>query len=271
MRHLRKFASLAAVCSITSVIAAVSGCASGSSATPSIQPSTGGPSTPIATSPGSTVTTSAPSTPIATSPGSTSQPARSPEVALVAITPSSVMGGTQASGTVTLDRASASGDIVVSLTSDTPVAVQVVGSVTIPKGLTATDFVVTTAPVTKDASVYVYASRFDAAGGGIQRRALIVVRQPQLKSISIPSQLASGQGFTGTVVISGPAPSQGFVVTLRQQPGGYLSYPATVTVGPGNDSADFQGTVGVVPSKRTGQIVAEGGGAVIPAATTLVP
>ncbi len=254
MKLLLRFAPLAAAISLGSVIAVISGCAPGISAPSIAQPSTGALST-TATS----------------GPNNTSQPTGLSEVALVAIAPSPVIGGTQANGTVTLNGPSSSGDIVISLKSDTPLAVQVVDSLTIPKGSTTASFVVNTSPVQKDASVYVYGSRLDAAGAGTQRRALIVVRAPELKSITIPSRLASGQTFTGTVTISGPAPSPGFVITLRQQPGGYLSYPQTVTVEPGKDSADFQGTVGVVPSQRSGQIVAEGGGGVIPANTTLVP
>ena len=120
---------------------------------------------------------------------------------------------------------------------------------------------VSTVPVLRDASVYIYASRSDKPDAGIQRRALIVVKQPQLRVISIPPMLTSGQEFTGTVAISGPAPSQGFVITLRQQgSGGYLNYPDTVMVESGRDSADFRGTVGAIPSQRSGQIVAEGGG-----------
>ena len=248
-----RFAPIIAI-SLASLIAAFSGCAPGFSVPSNTQPST------VAPSPNATTGTN-----------NTSQPAALPEVSLVAISPASVMGGTQANGTVTLNSPSSSGDVVISLKSDTPLAVQVIDRVVIQKGSTTSSFVVNTAPVSKDASVYVYASRVDAVGAGIQRRALIVVRQPQLKSITIPPRLASGQTFTGTVSISGPAPSPGFVVTLRQQPGGYLSYPPAVTVEAGKDSADFQGTVGVVPSQRTGQIVAEGGGGVIPANTTLVP
>ncbi len=248
MRPLPRLVPLATACSVASLVLVFSGCSSTSS------------TQPLTVTPPTTVPTSA------------SQSAPLPEVTLVAITPSSVMGGTNAKGTVTVDRTALSGDLVISLKSDTPQAASVVDSVTIPKGSTTTDFVVSTKPVPKDASVYVYASRADSAGTGIQRRALIVVKQPQLKSISIPPTLTSGQEFTGTVALNGPAPSQGFVVTLRQPgPGGYLNYPQTVTVEPGNDSADFHGTVGQIPSQRSGQIVAEGGGAVIPANTTLMP
>ena len=60
-----------------------------------------------------------------------------------------------------------------------------------------------------------------------------------------PASVVGGQSSTGTVVLSGPAPPGGAVVTLASSKPSVAAVPSSVTVAAGNSSASF--TVSTVP------------------------
>jgi hypothetical protein len=71
-------------------------------------------------------------------------PSASPSLSTVTVNPTDVVGGTPATGTVTLTAPAQSGGFQVALSSDNPVAATVPPSVTVPAGATSTTFAVTT-------------------------------------------------------------------------------------------------------------------------------
>jgi hypothetical protein len=82
-------------------------------------------------------------------------------VASVSISPNPVVGPSPATGTVTLECPAAPGNIVVTLTSDSPAVANVVPSIRVPAGATSAPFHVSTA----DVSVVRYANIRATANG----------------------------------------------------------------------------------------------------------
>src|SRR4051812_38427717 len=91
--------------------------------------------------------------------------AAAPAVASLSVSPASVVGGTPATGAVTLTAPAPAGGLVVTL-SDNSAAVTVPASVTVPAGATGANFTITTAAVTAATSATV-----SAAAGGVTRSA----------------------------------------------------------------------------------------------------
>jgi hypothetical protein len=194
-----------------------------------------------------------------------------PVVASLQIRPNSVVGGATATGTVQLDRAAPTGGVRVVLKSTNPAVAAVDRAVVVRQRARTVTFSIKTTPVAKDKFPFISA-RSATSASATARSAQIEVKHPQVKGIVIPKIMTSGQEFTGTVTLNGPAPSGGFLVKLRpQNPGVPLFHPGSLTIAPGRKSGEFRGNVGDVRFQQSAQIVADGGGAVIPANTTLKP
>jgi hypothetical protein len=69
-----------------------------------------------------------------------------PVVSTVSISPSTVVGGTSSTGTVTLNGPAAAGGLVVKLSSQKPTLASVPTTVTVPAGATSVNFTITTFP-----------------------------------------------------------------------------------------------------------------------------
>ncbi|HET7399380.1 MAG TPA: hypothetical protein VFJ94_12750 [Intrasporangium sp.] len=88
---------------------------------------------------------------------STSQPppATSATLSSLAVTPTDVVGGDPATGTVTISATAPSGGFVIDLSSDNPTAATVPPTVTVPAGSTRATFPVTTKQVTNAQSAVI--------------------------------------------------------------------------------------------------------------------
>ena len=131
------------------------------------------------------------------------------QLATLAVTPSSVSGGTSFTGRVTLQQAAPAGGIVVSLASSDP-AISLPVNLTIDAGKTTATFAGTTVAVTATKNVTITAS----LNGNSVTDTLRVV-QPGVKSISLsPSTVTGGTGSQLTITLDAPAPADGWVVNL---------------------------------------------------------
>jgi hypothetical protein len=158
------------------------------------------------------------------------------------LNPRTVVGGPQSStGTVTLSAAAPSGGAQVSLSSSDTATAQAPSSVTVPAGATSATFTVTTSAVAASTSVTISAS----FTGVTQTASLTVMPPPRptLASLTLnPSSVIGGPlvgSSTGTVTLSGPAPSGGAQVTLSSSNNGVASVPSSVTVPAGSTKASF--------------------------------
>jgi peptidoglycan/xylan/chitin deacetylase (PgdA/CDA1 family) len=180
-----------------------------------------------------------------------------PGLSSVTVNPSSVVGGTVSTGTVTLTGPAPTGGAVVSLSSSNLSAAGVPGNVTVSSGSTNATFTITTTPVATSTAVNI-----SAYYGGATRSATLTVNRPALSSLSLsPSTVTGGNPSTGTITLSGPAPAGGIVVSLSSSNGAAASVPATVTVSGGNASANFPISTNPVTSSTSVTISAVFGGA----------
>jgi hypothetical protein len=171
----------------------------------------------------------------------------------VAVSPSIVTGGADATGTVTLTSAAPAGGALVALSSNQPAvaAVPASGTVLVPEGTSSAPFTVTTSPVAAQAQVTITASYL-----GVVRTAGLTVNPPPppagLSSLGLnPASLTGGSSSTGTVTLSGPAPAGGATVALSSNTPAVAAVPAsgTVLVPEGATSATFPVTTSPVAAQ----------------------
>ena len=159
-------------------------------------------------------------------------------VSSVTLNPTSVTGGNNSTGTVTLSSAAPSGGSVVSLSSNSSSAT-VPSSVTIAAGSTSTNFTVTTTSVTATTTATITAT----LGSSSQQATLTI--NPASSSVTLasltlnPTSVSGGSNSTGTVTLTGAAPSGGASVSLSSSNTSVATVPSTVTVSAGQTSASF--------------------------------
>ncbi|HKH46448.1 MAG TPA: alpha/beta hydrolase fold domain-containing protein [Thermoanaerobaculia bacterium] len=190
-----------------------------------------------------------------------------PVLLSLAVAPGSVTGGTNATGTVTIDRAAPAGGAVVSLGTSNSAAATVPASVTVAAGATSATFTVTSKPVAAAATVQVTASY-----RGVGRTASLTVQAPVLSALTLtPSSVAGGcAASTGKITLSGKAPTGGLVVSLTNaNPAATL--PASVTVAAGSSSATFSISTTTVSAAQSGAVTASFGGVTRSATLTVRP
>ena len=156
-------------------------------------------------------------------------------LALLAVSPASVVGGKASTGTVSLSGPAPSDGATVTLSSANAGVVGVPPRITIGAGAMSASFAITTAAVGAWTSVTI-----TAASSGVTRSATLAVTRPKPASLSLkPSTVTGGTSSTATVTLSGPAPAGGALVTLTSSRTSAASVPQNVTVAPGKSSASF--------------------------------
>jgi hypothetical protein len=204
-----------------------------------------------------------------------SSPVAPASVALSSLThPTSVVGGVQSStGTVTLSGAAPSGGAVVALSSSNTAAARVPSSVAVAAGATSATFTVGTSAVAASTTVSI-----SGTYGGATRSAPLTMTPapppaPALSSLSVnPTSVVGGvQSSTGTVTLSGAAPSGGAVVALSSSNTAAARVPSSVAVAAGATSATFTVSTSAVAASTTVTISATYNGATRSASLTVAP
>jgi hypothetical protein len=165
------------------------------------------------------------------------------------VNPTTVLGGTSSTGTVTLTNVAPAGGVEVLLSSSDPAAT-VPASVLVPESATTATFSIATVSVLSDTGVTITGSYQG------QRTALLTVTAPPVISLSslgvAPTTVVSGTNATGTVTLTGAAPAGGAVVSLAVADPTVATVPASITVAPGATTATFAiSTSSVVTSSTT--------------------
>ena len=174
----------------------------------------------------------------------------------VTVNPSSVVGGTGSTGTVTLSTAAPSGGAVVALTSSRTGAATVPASVTVAAGVMSASFAVATAAVTGNTPVTLTASY-----NGISRTTtLTVTSEPpgaSLQAVTLsPASVTGGTTSQGTVGLTAAAPAGGAVVRLASSNTGVAVVPDSVSVAAGAMSATFAAATSAVSASTPVTITA---------------
>lgn len=185
-------------------------------------------------------------------------PVPSALLASLSVSPTSVIGGQSAIGSVSLSGSAPAGGATVTLFSANAAAT-VPATVIVPANATAANFNVTTTAVNA-----LTAGNITANYAGITKTTTLSVQPaPSAKLLSVtlnPTTVTGGLGSLGTVSLSGPAPAGGIVVALASSNPSKASVPASITVAAGSTSAVFNVTTVTVKRKIVASITASYGG-----------
>lgn len=151
----------------------------------------------------------------------------------ITLTPSSVAGGNNVIGKITLTGIAPPSGAVVPVTTTNPAA-SVPSSVTVAPGATFASFTITTTTVNATTAGLV-----SGTYGGKTASATLTVKLPTMLSLTVtPTSVYAGTTGTGKVTLTGPANTGGAVVTLVSG-NVAVTVPASVTVPAGATSVTF--------------------------------
>jgi len=155
------------------------------------------------------------------------------------VAPSSVVGGSSSTGTISLHGQAGPSGVVATLTSNTSSAT-VPASVSIPSGSSTGAFTIATGVVNSTTTAIL------AATYGVTVHNSLTITAGGLSNLSLSlNSVYGGNSTTGTVTLSAPAPIGGTSVNLSSNSASAL-VPATVVVPSGALSAQFTvATIGV--------------------------
>ncbi len=167
------------------------------------------------------------------------------------VSPSSVVAGTSASGTVALSVKAPVGGASVSLTSSDTSAATVPSTVTVAADFSAVGFTVTTLPVSSVKTVTITAS----FAGTTKTATLTVTPSIAVTGLTLsPTSVVGGNNSVGTVTLN--APSQATTVTLTSANTNAATVPASIVVPYGRTSTTFAVTTLGVAATTTSSITA---------------
>lgn len=165
------------------------------------------------------------------------------------LNPTTVVGGKNATGTVTLPAPAPAAGAQVSLSSGNPAAA-VPASVSLAAGAISKTFEVSTNAVASQADAPITASY-----GSVSGTAALIVAPPALVGLTLTPATLTGscQTSAGEVMLSGKAPAGGVVVGLKST-NPAATVPASVTVPAGSTLATFNVNASAVSNTATGKI-----------------
>jgi hypothetical protein len=191
---------------------------------------------------------------------------RAPTPSTLILNPTSVIGGSSSTATVTLTGVAPTGGAVVTLSTNNTGVATVPANVAVQEGTTTATFAVASVPVAANTNVSI-----SAVLNGTTKSATLTVTRPVLTSLSLaPTSVTGGTTSTGTVVLTGPAPAAGTVVSLSDNSTA-ASEPTSVTIAAGATSATFTVTTTTVATNTTATISGTFNGTTKSAALTITP
>jgi len=157
----------------------------------------------------------------------------------IAVTPASVAGGANATGTVTIGAPAPAAGIPITLSSNNTTFAHVPSSVTVASGHTQATFPVTTSVPSSTQNVTLTAQRFS-----VTRTTPFTVRPVELLSFTVtPVRVTGGTSVVGIVTLTGPA--NGSKSIALSDTSTAVAEPSSVTVASGAKTASF--TITTVP------------------------
>ena len=185
----------------------------------------------------------------------------------VAVNPTSVVGGNGSTGTVTLTYPATVPGVIVNLASDNAAAA-VPSTATVAAGSTTATFAITTTAVSSAVTAHISGTYNSVTPPA----ATLTINPPALTSVSVsPTSVVGGNPSTGTVTLTGLAPTNGINVSLTSSNTSVATVPSSVTVAANTSSITFQVTTVAVTSSTPVTITASYGGASPTATLTVTP
>jgi hypothetical protein len=171
----------------------------------------------------------------------------------ISVTPTTVVGGNNSTGTVTINRPAPVGGVSVTLSSNNSAA-SVPASVTVTEGNTSANFNVTTTGVASDQTPQITAT-YD----GLALSTVLTVTKPTAITIGFnPNSVDGGQSSTGTASINGKAPTGGYSVNLSSNKAS-VTVPGSVIIPEGQTSVTFTATTTEPSSTETATVTGSNG------------
>ena len=184
----------------------------------------------------------------------------------LAIAVRELVGGQSTTGTINLATPAPPGGITVTLSTSASFVAVAPAGVTVAAGARSATFPITTFTQTSSNNAIIGAN----TGASVVSNSILAV--PLLSSVQFSQGTVSGgQSITGTVFLSGRAPSGGITVTLRSSDTTVATVPPSVFIAAGLDRASFNIGTFVVAASKPATITAGYGGAEVQATLTAVP
>ena len=192
-----------------------------------------------------------------------------PPLSALSVSPTSVVGGSEATGTVTLGGPAPPTGVAINIGSNLPLTASAPKSVVVPSGARSVQFTIKTFP-SPGTTV-----QFSAAMDGVFQFASLSVTAPapsaDLSAVSVnPTSVTGGSSSTGTVTLGAAAPTGGAVISLSDDSSA-TSVPTSVTVAAGATSANFTITTTSVTTSTISTISAVSGSITRMASLTVNP
>jgi len=164
------------------------------------------------------------------------------------LAPTTVEGGDDASGVVSIGSPAPDGGVVINLKSSSTKVATVPATVTVPAGQTSASFTVSTSTlVGRNATVTITASR-----GSVSIPQTLNVTGTSFKVAVAPVSVVGGsQNSVGTVTLQKPAPAGGVSVSLTSSATSAATVPSTAVIAEGETSVTFPITSKVVLDEVT--------------------
>ena len=168
----------------------------------------------------------------------------------VGVAPSSIIGGNNVTGTITLSGAAPSGGAVVTMTRTGPLSPP--ASVTVPAGSSSITFSLATQGVANSTAASITGSY-----ASVSKSASLTLAAAALTGFSVnPATVVGGGTATGNVVLNGQAPPGGALVVLASSDKATATVPNTVVIAGGTTSTSFNVISKVVRITRSTTISA---------------
>jgi hypothetical protein len=150
------------------------------------------------------------------------------------LTPSDLLGGGTATGTITIGAATPNG-ITFTVTTDQPGDIGVPATVTVPGGQTSLTFPITSQPVTSSVTANVFAAWWDGMSTSTTSAPLTLEPVGIIGLTFSPDVVYQGGATSFTVTLSGTAPAGGATVMLSQSLN-LLGLPSQITIPAGQST-----------------------------------
>lgn len=167
----------------------------------------------------------------------------------ITVDKSTLAGGTTLTVTLTISKTASAGGLTTNVSSSNSAVVPGF-TMTVPEGAKTTSITLTPTAVSSSATV-----KLDTSGYHDDDVTFTVV-PPTVRAVTVdPSSVNGAEEATGTVTLTGPAPTNGLSVTLSSNRAA-VTVPASVTVPAGATSATFAVTTTAVEDDTTVTITA---------------
>jgi hypothetical protein len=173
-------------------------------------------------------------------------------------------GGSTISVRVQLDGAAPTGGTTVTLSSASSAIVSLPLQATVPAGATSVNVDAVSSAVATDTDVAITATL-----GTISKSVTLTVVAPVAASVTVsPASVLGGNTATGTVTLSGPAPTGGRIVDLSSNLAA-ATVPVSVTVAAGASTATFSVATTLIQSNATAKLSATNNGVTVTTSLTV--